>query len=39
MSFIKQDPHRLVWQQDDRYLWIEAWVRTVYVCVAVAICR
>ena len=25
MSFIKQDPHRLVWQQDDRYLWIEAW--------------
>ncbi len=25
MSFIKQAPHRLVWQQDDRYLWIEAW--------------
>lgn len=25
MSFIKQDPHCLVWQQDDRYLWIEAW--------------
>lgn len=25
MSFIKQDPHRLIWQYNDRYLWIEAW--------------
>ena len=25
MSFIKQDPQRLIWQYNDRYLWIEAW--------------
>ncbi|CBG86798.1 glycoside hydrolase family 31 protein [Citrobacter rodentium] len=25
MSFIKHDPQRLVWQHNDRYLWIEAW--------------
>lgn len=39
MSFIKQDPHRLVWQQDDRYLWIEAWAKTAYACEAAAIYR
>lgn len=25
MPFVKDDAHRLVWQQNDRYLWIEAW--------------
>ncbi|POP41316.1 family 31 glucosidase [Superficieibacter electus] len=25
MPFVKQDAHRLVWQQNDRYLWIDAW--------------
>ncbi len=23
MPFMQQDPRRLVWQQNDRYLWIE----------------
>lgn len=25
MPFMQQDPRRLVWQQNDRYLWIEPW--------------
>lgn len=25
MPFVKQDAHRLVWQHNDRYLWIEPW--------------
>lgn len=27
MPFMQQDPRRLVWQQNDRYLWIEPWGR------------
>lgn len=25
MPFVQHDPRRLVWQQNDRYLWIEPW--------------
>ena len=25
MPFMQHDPRRLVWQQNDRYLWIEPW--------------
>ncbi len=39
MPFMQQDPRRLVWQQNDRYLWIEPWARTACAYAAAVICR
>ncbi|SUH11171.1 hydrolase [Salmonella enterica subsp. enterica] len=40
MPFMQQDPRRLVWQQNDRYLWIETLgARTACAYAAAVICR
>ncbi len=39
MPFMQQDPRRLVWQQNDRYLWIEPGARTACAYAVAVICR